>query len=140
MTISEERRIVTKRLRERPRRLVDRRRHGSGGAVRGVGATSRARATPPKCRSLCRSRASAGRGRRRFSTGQKWSFLPADLLPRYLAVNGDEGEPSTFEDQILVEHDPHQLIEGIVISSVHDPVQTRRSSTCAVSSHSATTV
>src|SRR6185295_9147757 len=58
-----------------------------------------------------------GRGGANFSCGQKWSFLPADLFPRYLVVNGDEGEPSTFKDRMLVERDPHQLIEGIIISA-----------------------
>ena len=58
-----------------------------------------------------------GRGGAGFGTGQKWSFLPKEVFPRYLAVNGDEGEPSTFKDHMLVERDPHQLIEGIVITS-----------------------
>ena len=39
------------------------------------------------------------------------------MYPRYLAVNADEGEPSTFKDHMLLERDPHQLIEGIVISA-----------------------
>ena len=58
-----------------------------------------------------------GRGGAGFPTGQKWSFLPADLFPRYLVVNADEGEPSTFKDRMLVERDPHQLVEGIAISA-----------------------
>src|SRR5262245_2824424 len=58
-----------------------------------------------------------GKGGAGFGTGQKWSFLPKDVYPRYLAVNADEGEPSTFKDHMLVERDPHQLIEGIVISA-----------------------
>jgi NADH-quinone oxidoreductase subunit F len=58
-----------------------------------------------------------GRGGANFSCGQKWSFLPQGVYPRYLVVNGDEGEPSTFKDRMLLERDPHQLIEGIVISS-----------------------
>src|SRR5262249_53553948 len=58
-----------------------------------------------------------GRGGAGFGTGQKWSFLPKGVYPRYLAVNADEGEPSTFKDHMLVERDPHQLIEGIVISA-----------------------
>ena len=58
-----------------------------------------------------------GRGGAGFGTGQKWSFLPKDVFPRYLAVNGDEGEPSTFKDHMLIEGDPHQLIEGIVITA-----------------------
>jgi NADH-quinone oxidoreductase subunit F len=58
-----------------------------------------------------------GRGGAGFPTGQKWSFLPAGSFPRYLVVNADEGEPSTFKDRMLVELDPHQLIEGIAISA-----------------------
>ena len=58
-----------------------------------------------------------GRGGAGFPTGQKWSFLPADSFPRYLVVNADEGEPSTFKDRMLVERDPHQLVEGIAIAS-----------------------
>ena len=52
-------------------------------------------------------------------------------------VNGDEGEPSTFKDHMLVERDPHQLIEGIDHHGVRDPVPTTRSSTSAASSRSA---
>jgi NADH-quinone oxidoreductase subunit F len=58
-----------------------------------------------------------GRGGANFATGQKWSFLPKDSFPRYLVVNGDEGEPSTFKDRMLIERDPHQLVEGIVIAA-----------------------
>jgi NADH-quinone oxidoreductase subunit F len=47
----------------------------------------------------------------------KWSFLPADSFPRYLVVNGDEGEPATFKDHQLIERDPHQLIEGTAIAA-----------------------
>ncbi|MFM7616323.1 MAG: NADH-quinone oxidoreductase subunit NuoF [Actinomycetes bacterium] len=58
-----------------------------------------------------------GRGGAGFPTGTKWSFLPEGNYPRYLVVNGDEGEPSTFKDRMLVERDPHQLLEGIAIAS-----------------------
>jgi NADH-quinone oxidoreductase subunit F len=44
-------------------------------------------------------------------------FLPKDVYPRYLVCNADEGEPGTFKDRILMEHDPHGLVEGIIISS-----------------------
>ena len=57
-----------------------------------------------------------GRGGAAFPTGVKWGFL-ASTTPRYLIVNGDESEPGTFKDRQLLERDPHQLIEGIVISS-----------------------
>jgi len=58
-----------------------------------------------------------GRGGAGFPTAQKWSFLAPDSFPRYLVVNADEGEPSTFKDRMLIERDPHQLIEGIAISA-----------------------
>jgi NADH-quinone oxidoreductase subunit F len=58
-----------------------------------------------------------GRGGAGFPAGQKWSFLPPDSFPRYLVINADEGEPSTFKDRMLVERDPHQLLEGIVIAA-----------------------
>ncbi|MGH9051211.1 MAG: NADH-quinone oxidoreductase subunit NuoF [Acidimicrobiia bacterium] len=58
-----------------------------------------------------------GRGGAGFGTGQKWAFLPKDVFPRYLTVNADEGEPSTFKDHMLIERDPHQLIEGTVIAA-----------------------
>jgi NADH-quinone oxidoreductase subunit F len=56
-----------------------------------------------------------GRGGAGFPTGQKWSFL-ANAFPRYLVVNADESEPGTFKDRIIMEYDPHQLIEGIILS------------------------
>jgi len=58
-----------------------------------------------------------GRGGAGFPAATKWSFLPPDSFPRYLVVNGDEGEPSTFKDRMLVERDPHQLLEGIAIAA-----------------------
>jgi NADH-quinone oxidoreductase subunit F len=57
-----------------------------------------------------------GRGGAGFPTGQKWSFL-APASPRYLVVNADESEPGTFKDRLIMEYDPHQLIEGIILSS-----------------------
>ena len=54
-----------------------------------------------------------GRGQS-FPTGVKWGFLPPDIRPRYLVVNADESEPGTFKDRMLLERDPHQLIEGII--------------------------
>ena len=58
-----------------------------------------------------------GRGGAGFPTGRKWMFLPSDVHPRYLVCNADEGEPGTFKDRVLMEHDPHGVIEGIIISS-----------------------
>ena len=58
-----------------------------------------------------------GRGGAGFPAGVKWGFLPPDIRPRYLVVNGDESEPGTFKDRQLLERDPHQLIEGIIIAA-----------------------
>ena len=57
-----------------------------------------------------------GRGGAGFPTGVKWGFLP-DTRPRYLIINADESEPGTFKDRQLLERDPHQLVEGTVISA-----------------------
>jgi NADH-quinone oxidoreductase subunit F len=58
-----------------------------------------------------------GRGGAGFPAGVKWGFLPKGVYPRYLVCNADEGEPGTFKDRVLIEYDPHGLIEGIIISS-----------------------
>ncbi len=58
-----------------------------------------------------------GRGGAGFPTGLKWSFLAKNDRPRYLVCNADEGEPGTFKDRMLLEEDPHKLIEGLVVSS-----------------------
>lgn len=62
-----------------------------------------------------------GRGGAAFSAGLKWSFL-APGRPSYLVVNGDESEPGTFKDRQLLERDPHQLVEGIIIASIANEV------------------
>ena len=57
-----------------------------------------------------------GRGGAGFPTGMKWSFIPkGNEKPKYLCVNADEGEPGTFKDRLILERDPHALIEGIII-------------------------
>ena len=61
-----------------------------------------------------------GRGGAGFPTGLKWSFVPLGVdapHPKYLVVNADEMEPGTFKDRLLLEGDPHQLIEGTIISA-----------------------
>src|SRR5947209_8919929 len=57
-----------------------------------------------------------GRGGAGFPTGMKWGFL-AKNQPRYLCCNCDESEPGTFKDRMLMEKNPHQLIEGVIITS-----------------------
>ncbi len=59
-----------------------------------------------------------GRGGAGFPTGTKWSFIPQNTgKPIYLVCNFDESEPGTFNNRELVERDPHQLIEGIIVAS-----------------------
>ena len=57
-----------------------------------------------------------GRGGAGFPAGVKWGFTPQGVWPRYLVVNGDESEPGTYKDRLLMELDPHQLIEGCLIA------------------------
>ncbi len=57
-----------------------------------------------------------GRGGAGFPAGTKWGLTPAGVWPRYLVVNGDESEPGTYKDRLLMERDPHQLIEGCLIA------------------------
>jgi NADH-quinone oxidoreductase subunit F len=59
-----------------------------------------------------------GRGGAGFPTGTKWSFVPMGTdapHPKYLVANADEMEPGTFKDRLLLEGDPHQLIEGMIV-------------------------
>jgi NADH-quinone oxidoreductase subunit F len=59
-----------------------------------------------------------GRGGAGFPAGVKWGFVPKDTeKPKYLCVNADEGEPGTFKDRYIMTHNPHLLIEGIIITS-----------------------
>ena len=59
-----------------------------------------------------------GRGGAGFPTGMKWSFVPFNSgKPIYLLCNADESEPGTFKDRVIIEKNPHNLIEGIIISS-----------------------
>ena len=57
-----------------------------------------------------------GRGGAGFPAGLKWSFLPKDRKVTYLCVNADESEPPTFCNRVLIENDPHMLLEGILIA------------------------
>src|SRR5229473_2026732 len=58
-----------------------------------------------------------GRGGAGFPCGVKWTFLPPNHPgPIYLCVNADESEPCTFNNRILMEEDPHQILEGIILA------------------------
>jgi NADH-quinone oxidoreductase subunit F len=59
-----------------------------------------------------------GRGGAGFPTGMKWSFVPKNApKPTYLLCNADESEPGTFKDRVIMEKDPHLLIEGMIIAA-----------------------
>jgi NADH-quinone oxidoreductase subunit F len=58
-----------------------------------------------------------GRGGAGFNTGMKWSFMPKEKInPHYLVINADEGEPGTAKDRDIMRHEPHKLLEGILIA------------------------
>src|SRR5438477_5055470 len=60
-----------------------------------------------------------GRGGAGFPTGTKWSFVPRQSpKPKYIVCNADESEPGTCKDRLLMEKDPHGLIEGILIAAI----------------------
>lgn len=58
-----------------------------------------------------------GRGGAGFPTGVKWSFLPNNIWPHYVVANSDESEPGTFKDRELLEFNPYQFLEGLMLSS-----------------------
>src|ERR1700747_249232 len=60
-----------------------------------------------------------GRGGAGFATGMKWSFVPKQSSkPKYVLCNGDESEPGTAKDRRILEHDPHSVIEGVIIAGL----------------------
>jgi NADH-quinone oxidoreductase subunit F len=73
--------------------------------------------SPKEVVEIVRSSQLRGRGGAGFPTGLKWSFLPEDHPgPIYLCVNADESEPGTFVNRVQMERDPHQVLEGILLS------------------------
>ena len=72
---------------------------------------------PPEVVDLVRRSGLRGRGGAGFPAGVKWGFVPKDVYPRYLVCNADEGEPGTCKDRVLMEEDPHLVVEGIAIAS-----------------------
>ena len=72
---------------------------------------------PEKCQDILLASGLRGLGGAGFPTGRKWSFVRAEDGPRYLAVNGDEGEPGTFKDRFYLERQPHLFLEGMLIAA-----------------------
>ena len=94
--------------------------HTFDGYVRSGGYVSLRKAvtsmTPQQVHDEVKAAEIQGRGGAGFPAGTKWGFLPAGVHPRYLVINGDESEPGTYKDRLLMERDPHQLIEGIMLA------------------------
>src|SRR5438876_9381330 len=73
--------------------------------------------TPAQVIDVVKASGLRGRGGAGFPTGVKWTFLPKDHPgPIYLCVNADESEPCTFNNRILMQEDPHQILEGIILA------------------------
>jgi len=113
VTITNAPRIVTRRL-DHPDSHTLERYLATGGyqALRKALGTM----TPEQVRAEVLASNLLGRGGAGFETGRKWSMLGRGDV-RYLVVNGDESEPATFKDHMLIERDPHQIIEGTLITA-----------------------
>ena len=73
--------------------------------------------SPAKVIEVIKQSGLRGCGGAGFPTGTKWEFVAqANGTPRYVVCNADEGEPGTFKDRLILEQDPHLLLEGIAIA------------------------
>src|SRR5881396_2048324 len=86
--------------------------HGGYDALRGALAKK-----PDEIIEMVKASGLRGRGGAGFPTGMKWQFVDKKSEPRYIACNADESEPGTFKDHLLIERNPHLLIEGCLIGS-----------------------
>jgi len=90
------------------------------GGYKGLEKTLKGGLTPATVVDEMKKSGLRGRGGAGFSTGMKWSFMPditKDPRTRYLAINADESEPGTCKDRVLMEKDPHGVIEGSLIAA-----------------------
>ena len=88
------------------------------GGIPGIAQRPCGNSNPPNVTDIVKRSGLRGRGGAGFPTGMKWGFVPKDTgKPIYLCVNADESEPGTFKDRLIIEKDPHQLIEGSIISA-----------------------
>ena len=104
----------------RPTGVADLRAYERAGGYQAIRKVLRAGMTPKAVTEVVKDSNLRGRGGAGFQTGLKWSFVPfgKDVPnPTYLVVNGDEMEPGTFKDRLLMERDPHQLIEGAIVAA-----------------------
>src|SRR5512141_2567709 len=76
--------------------------------------------TPQEVQAQVKDSNLKGRGGAGFTTGMKWSFVPMGNdapRPKYLVANADEMEPGTLKDRLLMEANPHQMIEGMIVAA-----------------------
>jgi NADH-quinone oxidoreductase subunit F len=112
-------RVVTKRMEEHPDDSHTLKRYQATGGYKQ--ARRAIRMTREELVELVEGSRLLGRGGAAFPAGLKWSFL-APGRPSYLVVNADESEPGTFKDRQLLERDPHQLVEGVIITAIANEV------------------
>ena len=107
------------------RRPTDMAAYEANGGYQGLRAAV-GKLSPQECLQVLKDSNLRGRGGAGFPTGMKWSFVPmGDACPpadghlgnKYLICNADEMEPGTFKDRLLLECDPHQLIEGMIVAA-----------------------
>jgi NADH-quinone oxidoreductase subunit F len=115
----EEQLVLLKRIREHDEAIVDIDLYEKSGGYEALKMALKDM-SPEKVKSRVKDSDLRGRGGAGFSTGMKWGFVPmGDDVPRpkFLVCNCDEMEPGTFKDRLLIERDPHQLIEGMIIAA-----------------------
>jgi NADH-quinone oxidoreductase subunit F len=105
--------VVTSRFKYEDGHTLERY-HATGGYE---GLKAAIRRSPAEVHEEVKTATVLGRGGAGFPAGTKWGLMPAQKFPRYLVVNGDESEPGTYKDRLLMERDPHQLIEGCLIAA-----------------------
>ena len=88
----------------------------SGGYI-GLKSMRDGKQTPDQVQDTINKSGLRGLGGAGFPAGRKWSFVRAEKGPRYLAVNGDEGEPGTFKDRYYLEREPHRFLDGLLIAA-----------------------
>ncbi len=117
MTVADEKRPLTKNIRpgQEPLDIAGYERAGGYQGLRAA-----LKMTPLEVQEIVKKSGLRGRGGAGFPTGVKWSVVPMDekaRRPKYFVVNADEMEPGTMKDRLLLEGDPHELVEGIVIGA-----------------------
>lgn len=110
--------VLLKRIRENDEPVIDIGAFEKSGGYEGL--KKALKYSPEEIRTIVKDSNLRGRGGAGFYTGMKWNFVPQGPdtpKPKFLICNCDEMEPGTFKDRLLIERDPHQLIEGTIISA-----------------------